>query len=203
MRAEVAKSAATTGAIPPPRPQMVEWRVVMSCAVPVAIAAGVFAVGGLAVGFASFLNLLCILGGSGIVLALYRARRPLARIDGRVGLRVGLLTGLLMVTAMGTGLAATGVVERFALHGMTNFDGELAQGFATVRDQMTEKMAEQEQSPEVQRRAVGYLAAPEVRAGFGLFYLGLLGAFVVLITTGLGGFAGLLQTRRRALRSGD
>jgi hypothetical protein len=202
MRAEVAKSAATTGAIPPPRPQMVEWRVVMSCAVPVAIATGVFAIGGLAAGFASFLNMLCILGGSGMVLALYRARRPLARIDGRVGLRVGLLTGLMMVTAMGTGLAATGVVERFVLHGMTGFDEDL-----TKQEQLGMQMAEQmlgsDKDPELTHMEHEFTTSPEIRAGtllFGaLFRTGILLAF----TTGLGGFAGLLQTRRRALRSGD
>jgi hypothetical protein len=204
MRAEVAVSAAssTTGAIPPPRPRMVEWPVVVSCAMPVAIATGVFAIGGLVAGFAYFLSLLCILGGSGMVLALYRARRPLARIDGRVGLRVGLLTGLMMVTTMGIGLSATGVLERFALHNMAGFDEDLTKQ-QQLGMQMAEQMLASDKDPQLKQMELEFAASPEIRAGtvlFGaLFRTGILLAF----TTGLGGFAGLLQTRRRALRSGD
>jgi hypothetical protein len=195
-------AAATTGAIPPPRPQMVEWRVVVSCALPVAIATGVFAMGGLVAGFASFLNLLCILGGSGMVLALYRARRPVARVDGRVGLRVGLLTGLMMVTAMGIGLSATGVVERFALHNMAGFDEDLSKQ-QQLGMQMAEQMLASDKDPQLKQMEAEFSASPEIRAGTVLFGALFRTGILLALTTGLGGFAGLLQTRRRALRSGD
>lgn len=201
MRTEVATTAAesTTGAVPPPRPQLVEWTVVLKYAVAVAVATAVFAVAGLALPVASFLNTLCILGGSGIVLGLYRSRRPLARIDGRVGLRVGLLTGMAMVVAMGIALAATGVVERFGLHSMAGFDLAVAH----LHGQMLEQLNAQGQPPEAERMIRGWLSAPEFQAGLLLFYLAVSAGFVVLLTTIGGGLTGLLQTRRRGLRSGN
>ncbi len=199
MRSETAGSAAsTTGAVPPPRPQLVDWRVALGCVAPVAGLTAALAVAGLVAPVASFLNTLCVLGGSGIVLALYRTRRPLARIDGRVGLRVGLLTGFLMVVGMGLALSLTGLIERFGVHGMASFDAELAQQFALMQAQMMDRLQAQEQGREMQQRVIGFLSSPEVRAGLGLFYLAVMAGFVMTLTTAAGGFAGLLQTRRRS-----
>jgi hypothetical protein len=207
MRADIAATTpvegATTGAVPPPRPQMVDWPVALTSALPMALATGVLAVASFAVPPAELLNLLCILGGSGVALGVYRSRRPLARMDGRVGLRVGLLTGLLMVTAMGIALALTGAVERFGLHGLGAFNADMDQSFATIRAQMISSMQTQNQDPAVQQHLLGLFMSPEGRAGLILFYLAFIGGFVVVLTSALGGFAGLLQTRRRALRRGD
>jgi len=202
MRTEsVAVSAEmTTGTVPPPRPHLVDWPVAVMCAAPVALATAVFALAGLAVPAASFLNTLCVLAGAGVVLGLYRSRRPLARINGRVGLRVGFLTGLMMVAAMGVALASTGLIERFGLHGMASFDAEVAQQFSMLQAQMVEKMQAQEQGRDVQQKILGFLTSPEVRAGLGLFYAALLAGFVLVLTTVCGAFTGMLQTRRRALR---
>ena len=207
MRAEVAATdpaaGTTTGAVPPPRPQMVDWPAALTSALPIAVVTGLLVVASFAAPAAELFNTLCILGASGIALGLYRSRRPLARIDGRVGLRVGFLTGLLMVTAMGLTLALTGALERFGLHGMTGFDAEVDQSFAMIRTQMMASMQGQSQSADAQQHVIGLFMSPEGRAGLVLFYLAFLAGFVIVLTSALGGFAGLLQTRRRALRRGE
>ena len=191
----------TTGKLPPPRPQLVDWAAAVRAALPVAAGSGILAVAGLVQPVAAFLSTLCVLCGSSVVLAIYRARRPLARIDGRVGLRVGLLTGLMIVTAIGLSLSVTGLVERFALHGMASFDAAITQTFAAVRSQAVDTMKAQDQPASVQQKALGFVGSPEVQAGFVLAYLTMLAGFVVVLTTVGGGAAGLFQTRRRTLRS--
>ncbi len=195
--------ASTTGKVPPPRPQLVEWTTVLLCIAPVALVTAALSVAGLVAPAASFVNTLCILGGSGVVLGLYRSRRPLARIDGRVGLRIGVLTGLVMIAMMGIALAATGLTVRFAAHGMGPFDADMAHQFSTVQAQLTDKMQAQSQGRDAQMRVIEYMSSPEVRAGLTLFYLTLISGFILMITTAGGGFAGMLQTRRRGLPRGN
>jgi hypothetical protein len=182
---------------------MVDWPVALTSALPMAVATGVLVVASFAAPTAGLLNTLCILGGAGVALGVYRSRRPLARMDGRVGLRVGLLTGLLMCAAMGIGLALTGAVERFGLHGLSGFDRAVEQYFALIHAQMLVSMQGQNQDPAAQQHVMGLWMSPEGRAGWLLVCLALMGTVVVALTSALGGFAGLLQTRRRALRRGD
>ncbi len=206
LRAEAPGTAggeSTTGAVPPPRPRMVDWPVALTSALPIALATGILVVASFTLPPAGLLNTLCILGGSGVALGVYRSRRPLARMDGRVGLRIGLLTGLLMVAAMGFGLALTGAVERLGLHGLAGFDTGVDQSFALIRAQMAASMQGQSRDPVAEQHVIGLFMSPEGRAGWVLVWLGLLGGFVVVLTGALGGFAGLLQTRRRALRRGE
>jgi hypothetical protein len=208
VRAELAAdtSTRTTGAVPPPRPQMVDWMLVLNCVAPVALVTAVLVVFGQVYGLASFLSTLCVLGGPGIVLGLYRTRRPVARIDGKIGLRVGLLTGLLMVTAMGIALAATGVVERFGLHNMASFDDDFTKQLAQSQQaslQMAQQLSGTSLDAEAQKKQMHYLASPEFRAANALGILFTGGAFLLVLTTGFGGFAGLLQTRWRTLRPRD
>lgn len=193
----------TSGSMPPPIPQLLDWGAAIQAALPVAIACGIFSVAGLVLPAAAFLSTLCVLCGAAISLGLYRARRPLARIDGKVGLRVGLLTGLLIIAFIGLAYSVTGLVERFALHGMGSFDAQVAQMFATVRAQAVDTMRQQDQPLAVQQKALGYVGSPEVQAGFVLAYLALISGFVLVLTTVGGGAAGIFQTRRRALSSRD
>ena len=174
MRTEIAPAEVgrTTGAVPPPRPQLVDWAAALSSALPVALASGLLAVVSWAVPAATLLNTLCVLGGAGITLALYHARRPAARIDGRVGLRVGLLTGLLIVTASGIGMSASGTLERFALHGLVSFDAQISQQLAASRAQVAEQLHAQAEPAGVEEHVLGWMSAPEVRAGVVLLSLG-------------------------------
>ena len=203
MRVESANDGnKTTGTVPPPRPRRVEWNVALLCAVPISVITGVLAVLAWIAPGASFLNLLCVAGGAGIVLALYRTRRPLARVDGGVGVRIGLVTGLMMISCMGIALAAAGVVDRFGLHRMGGFDQQVGQQFQDFQTQWTASMQQQGQSPAMQAYPSSHLEVPEVRAGFMLAGLALEAAIILAITTACGGFTGMLQTRRRAVRGG-
>jgi hypothetical protein len=182
---------------------MVDWPVALTSALPMAGLAGLLAVASFVVPTAGLLNTLCILGASGVALGVYRSRRPLARIDGRVGLRVGVVTGLLMVSTMGICLALTGVVERFGLHGLSGFDASMDQDFAAIRAQMVASMQGPYQDPAAQQHVMGIFLSPEGRAGLILVTRAFIGGIVVVLTGALGAFAGLLQTRRRALTRGD
>src|SRR5258707_3349417 len=98
----------TTGAIPPPRPQQVEWKTAIRCAALVAgVAAGLSLVSqkGQVV---SLLSLLWTISGSMIALALYQRRRPLAWMDAGVGGRVGLVGGLALLAWLGVVLGSCG-----------------------------------------------------------------------------------------------
>ena len=194
----------TTGAMPPPRPQIVDWQAAVLCAVPVTVVTGTLTVLARVVPQTGFLATVCVLLGAGVVLGLYRARRPLARIDGRVGVRVGLLTGLLMVAAMGVGVAASGVISRYALHRMANFDSDLAKSQAeglAQSDQMLAGMVDEASSKAIRQQQMTWMATPEFRAGSVLSGFAITAGFVLLLTSLGGGFAGLLQGRRRALQS--
>ena len=91
----------TTGAVPPPRPQTVEWKTAIRCAALVAgVAAGLSLVSE-RVQVVSLLSTLWTISGSIITLALYQRRRPLAWMDARVGARIGLVVGLALVACLG------------------------------------------------------------------------------------------------------
>ncbi len=182
---------------------MLDWAAALSCALPVALVSGLLAVVSWAVPAATLLNTLCVLGGAGVTLALYHARRPAARIDGRVGLRVGLLTGLLIVAASGIGMSATGTLERFAVHGLGSFDAAISEQLAVSRTQLADQLHAQAQPPAVEQHVLGWVDAPEVRAGFVLASLMLTAGLILIFSSVGGAFAGLLQTRRRGLHRLD
>jgi len=205
----------TTGASPPPRPAgarnavtpgQVDWRAALAAVLLVGGVGAVLELIGLKSNAASFLSLLWTISGAVIALGLYARHRPQAWMDARVGLRVGVATGLVLVAAMGVSLSATGVVMRFGTHSLGWFDAEMTQSFGTVSQQLVARMQEQKQSDDIQRRMLGLLGSDAVRAGLGLFYLGLLGGMVLLISAGGGAFAGMLrasQSPRPGLRRGD
>src|SRR5271168_3152535 len=70
--------AETTGAVPPPRPQTVEWKTAIRCAALVALVAAVLSLVSERVQVLSLLSVLWTISGSMIALALYQRRRPLA-----------------------------------------------------------------------------------------------------------------------------
>src|SRR5260370_15860565 len=117
----------TTGAIPPPRPQQVEWKTAIRCAALVAgVAAGLSLVSQ-RVQVVSFLSTLWTISGSMIALALYQRRRPLAWMDAGVGARIGLVVGLALVACLGSAWAVGGVGARYGLHRLGAVDAVLTQ----------------------------------------------------------------------------
>jgi hypothetical protein len=181
--------ADTTGAIPPPRPQQVEWKTAIRCAALVAgVAAGLSLVSQ-RVQVVSFLSTLWTISGSMIALALYQRRRPLAWMDAGVGARIGLVVGLALVACLGIAGGVGGLVARYGLHSLSGFDAELTQ---TVHDSFEKASAMAPQPPEVKR----LWFSPEFRAGLMLFGFGMISTFLLILSTVGGAVGGFMRMRR-------
>jgi hypothetical protein len=182
--------ADTTGAIPPPRPQQVEWKTAIRCA---ALVAGVAVGLGLVsqrVQVISLLSLLWTISGSMIALALYQRRRPLAWMDAGVGARIGLVVGLALVAFLGIAWAAGGLVARYGLHSLAGFDAELTR---TIHDAFEKAAAVAPQPPDTQR----FWFSPEFRAGMMLFGFGMVSTFLLILSTVGGAVGGFVRMRRK------
>lgn len=191
---------ATTGAVPPPLPQVIDWRNALICGAAVAIVAAVLTGIGVISSFASLINFVWVISGGVMAVALYQKRRADVLMNGRVGARIGLTAGLMVIVAIGLALSVAGVAARFGLHRMGGFDAQVAEAAQTMQTQMQASMQEQKQSREVQDKVIGMVNSPEVRAGVAVVYLGLLGGIVVLLGMGGGAFAGMLRAKRQGVQ---
>jgi hypothetical protein len=181
--------ADTTGAIPPPRPQQVEWKTAIRCAALVAGVAAALSLVSQRVQVVSFLSTLWTISGSMIALALYQRRRPLAWMDAGVGARIGLVVGLALVACLGIAGGVGGLVARYGLHSLSGFDAELTQ---TVHDSFEKASAMAPQPPEVKR----LWFSPEFRAGLMLFGFGMVSTFLLILSTVGGAVGGFMRMRR-------
>ncbi len=181
----------TTGALPPPRPQVVEWKTAIRCAGLVAIVAAALSVAGTRVPAVSLLSSLWILSGSLITVGLYQRRRPLALMDAGVGARIGLVAGLALITCLGVSMAVAGLVARFGLHSMAAFDAQLTE---QLHAQIEKAAAANPAPPEVIR----FMYAPEFRAGIILAGFAMVAGGLLLLSTLGGAVGGMLRTRRSA-----
>jgi hypothetical protein len=182
--------ADTTGAIPPPRPQQVEWKTAIRCAALVAGVAVGLGVVSQRVQVISLLSLLWTISGSMIALALYQRRRPLAWMDAGVGARIGLVVGLALVACLGIAWAVGGLVARYGLHSLAGFDAELTR---TIHDAFEKAAAMAPQPPETQR----FWFSPEFRAGMMLFGFGMVSTFLLILSTVGGAVGGFVRMRRK------
>lgn len=182
----------TTGAVAPPRPQQVEWKTAMRCAALVALIAAVLSVLSqrVQVQAVSLFSLVWIISGSMITLALYQRRRPLAWMDAGVGARIGLVVGLALVACLGVSWAAGGLVARYGLHSMGEFDAQLAQ---TVHDSFEKASAIAPQPP----NAKLFWYSPEARAGMMLAGFGMMSGFLLILSTVGGAVGGFMRMRRK------
>jgi len=183
--------AGTTGAVPPPRPQQVEWKTAIRCAALVALIAGVLSVVATKVPVLSPLSSLWTISGSLIAVGLYQRRRPLAWMDAGVGARIGIVVGLALVTCLSVSMTAAGLVARYGLHSMEGFDAQLTE---QLHAQIEKAAAANPEPPEVLR----YLYSPEFRAGMMLTGFAMVAGILVVLSTVGGAVSGLLRTRRRA-----
>src|SRR5271168_4857556 len=141
-----APEADTTGAMPPPRPQQVEWKTAIRCALLVAMVAAVLSVLSARVQLVSPLTWLWTISGSMITLALYQKRKPLAWMDAGIGARIGVVVGLALVSCLAVAMAGAGLVARYGLHSMAGFDAELTQ---TLHAQVEKAAATTPEPPEL------------------------------------------------------
>ena len=179
----------TTGALPPPRPQGVEWKTAMVCAGGVAALAAVLSI--VAAGFPAItvLNWLWILSGSMTTLALYRRRRPQAQMDARIGARIGLVTGLALVSFVAVAMVGAGLVARFGLHTMTGFDAKLA-------EQMHLQMDHAMVTNPVPKEMLPFFYSPEFSAGMMLVGMAVVAGVVVVLSAVSGAAGGMLRMRQ-------
>ena len=187
-----ATEADTTGAIPPPRPQRVEWKTAIRCAVLVAGIAAVLSLLAVRVPLASVsaLSWLWTMSGSIITLALYQRRRPLAWMDAGVGARIGVVVGLALVAGLAIAMAIGGLVARYGLHSMAGVDAQLTQ---MLHVQLEKAAAITPQPPELQR----FWYSPEFRAGMMLAGFGMMAGFLLVLSTVGGAVGGFMRMRRK------
>jgi hypothetical protein len=184
-----AAEANTTGAVAPPRPQQVEWKTAIRCAVLVAgVAAGLSLVSQ-RFQVVSLVSTLWTISGSIITLALYQRRRPLAWMDAGVGARIGLVVGLSLVACLGVAWGVGGLVGRYGLHSMAGFDAELSE---LLHVQYQKAVAITPQPPEMQR----FWFSPEFRAGMMLAGFGMVSGVLLVMSTVGGAVGGFMRTRR-------
>jgi hypothetical protein len=182
------QGAASTGAVPPPRPQQVEWKTAIRCAVVVAGVGALLSVGAMRVALLGTLSLMWIVSASLITLGLYQRRRPAAWMDVRVGARIGVVVGVCLALALGAAMAGEGLVSRYLLNGMGDFDAAMTA--KTVQ-------AIQNSKTPVPREMMGFLGSQEFRAGMMLACFGFVSAGLLVLSTVFGAFGGLMRTRRR------
>jgi hypothetical protein len=180
----------TTGAVPPPRPQQVEWKTAIRCAVLVAGIAAVLGLVSARVEVVSPLSWLWTISGSIITLALYQRRRPLAWMDAGIGARIGVVVGLALVAFFAVAMAVGGLIARYGLHSMAGVDSWLTE---TLHAQYEKAAAVAPAPPELQR--LWY--SPEFRAGMMLATFGMMSGFLLVLSTVGGAVGGFMRMRRK------
>jgi hypothetical protein len=189
--AVILDDSSSTGALPPPLPQQIDWRLAIQCAIVVSAIGSLLRLASLRVEALSPLSFLWMMLGSLLTLLLYQRRRPAAWMDAHVGTRIGLLTGLCLATGTAIALAAWGVAQRFGFHAMGSFDGMIS---AQIADGMTR--SQQMLNAPLDPQMVAFEKSTEFHAGF-LLASGAVGGIMLLAISAAGGaFAGLLRMRR-------
>ena len=177
----------STGILPPPRPQQVDWKVAIQCAIAVSLVAALLSVASTGLPALSALSWLWTVSGSLIALGLYQRRRPQAWMDAGVGARIGIVVGLTLVMSIAVAMATAGLVARYKLHAMGTFDAEL-------RAQIDKAAAMNPQPAEVMR----YIYSPEFRAGMMLAGFAMMAGFVMVLSTLGGAVGGMVRSRKAA-----
>jgi hypothetical protein len=177
----------STGTLPPPRPQQVEWKTAIRCAALVAGVGSVLSLAAMRVDVLSLLSFLWIVFASLITLGLYQKRKPAAWIDVQVGIRIGMVVGICLALGLGAAVACGGLVARYGLHTMGSFDAQMAA-------QMQEAI--RKSSTPVPPDMLGLARSPEFRAGMMLGVFAFMSACLLVLSAVGGAIAGMLRTRR-------
>jgi hypothetical protein len=179
----------STGTLPPPIPNPIDWEMAIRCTLLVAAVAAVLSFTATRIDVLSPLSSIWILSASLTTLALYQRRRPLAAMNARIGARIGTLVGVAVGLFLAISTAIGAVIGRFVLHSMGDLDAMIQASKAQIDQLIATK-----QLPAPANAVVG---SPEFRTGFMLFAFAL-GLFFILIVSIFGGaLGGLLRSRRR------
>ena len=188
---EATGSGLSTGTLPPPLPNQVDWRLAIRTALLVALVAAVLGVLGDRVPNLFIFSFVWIISASLTTLALYQRRRPLASMNVRIGAKIGILVGVVLVFALGAVVSAGFFVARFGMHTLAAFDSEITSQMKQQIDQVVAK------NP-ITSEQLSLIYSVQFRTGWMLFCLGV-GLFMIFAISVFGGaVAGLLRTRRSA-----
>lgn len=177
----------STGTLPPPRPQQVEWKTAIRCAALVAGIGSLLSLLGMRVDALSLLSFLWILFASLIAVGIYQRRRPAAWMDVRIGARIGVLVGLCLAVGLGIAMAGWGLVARYGLHTMGSFD-------TTMLAQLQE--AAHRSATPIPADMLGFVNSPEFRAGMMLGMFAFVSGCLLMLSAVGGAVAGMLKIRR-------
>jgi prepilin signal peptidase PulO-like enzyme (type II secretory pathway) len=186
LEAVTSVSGDSTGVLPPPHPQQIDWKAAILCALLVALVSGLLSVASTRLPAFSFINWLWTISASMVALTLYQRRRPDALMDVGVGTKIGVLVGLALIASIGVFMAVAGLIARFGLHHMVSFDSEL-------RAQIEKAASANPQPADLMR----FIYSPEFKAGIMLAGFSMLAGLVILMSTVGGAVGGLLRTRRQ------
>jgi hypothetical protein len=179
----------STGALPPPIPNPIDWEIAIRCTLLVGAIAAVLSFTASRIQVLSPLSSIWILSASLTTLALYQRRRPLAAMNARIGARIGTLVGVGVGLFLGISTALGAILGRFVLHSMGDLD-DMIQASKVQIDQLIAT----KQLPATANAVVG---SPEFRTGFILFAFALGLVFILLVSIFGGALGGLLRSRRR------
>jgi hypothetical protein len=182
-------SGPSTGTLPPPLPNPIDWEIAIRCTLLVAAIAAVLSFTATRVQVLSPLSSIWILSASLTTLALYQRRCPLAAMNAGIGARIGTLVGVGVGLFIGIATALGAILGRFVLHSMGDLD-EMIQASKVQIDQLIATR----QLPAAANAVVG---SPEFRTGFMLFAFALGLVFILLVSIFGGALGGLLRSRRR------
>jgi hypothetical protein len=185
-----AGGAASTGVAAPPKARQVEWKTAILCALAVGGVGSALTLVAMKVDVLSPLSMLWIMSASLITLGFYQKRRPAAQMDIRVGARIGVVVGICLAVELGIAMAGAGLVARFVLHSMGNFDTQMAAQILTVQKTM------QQQGTPAPASLMRFISSPEFRAGTMLATFAMVSAGLLVLSALGGAFAGLLRMRR-------
>jgi hypothetical protein len=177
----------STGKLPPPLPQQVDWQAAIRSAAVVAAVGSVLALGSIRVDVLSPVSFVWMMSASMVALALYQRQRPGAWIDAKIGARIGLVVGLSLALGLGVALAGWGLVARFGLHTMGSFDAGMTQQMqVAIRNSATP----------IPPQMLGVMQTPEFRAVMMLMTFAFVTGILLMISALGGAFAGMLRMRR-------
>ena len=180
---------ASSGTLPPPRPDQIDWKIAIRIAAVVAAVGASLSLVSARVPNLSPLSTVWVVSASLTTLAMYQRRRPSTLMNAGIGAKLGVVVGLALVFFLGAALSLGMVVARYKLHTMSNFDAETARALKMQMDQLAATRP-------IPPNSLALINSPEFRAAMMLTGFGIAFSGVFLISIFGGAVGGLLRTRR-------
>jgi hypothetical protein len=185
-------SVASTGTLPPPRPNRIDWPMALRGAIVVSLVAAALSLLAAGLPNLTLIGSVWIISASLTTLALYQRRRPLAAMNAGVGARIGLLVGFVLVFVLAATLSAGLCIGRYKLHIMSGLDSEVALAMKAQKVQFDQLAA----TRPLRAEDLAFVTSLQYRTTMVLLYFSLILFAILLISVFGGAVGGLLRTRR-------